>query len=74
MDVGWLVHLLLLAPHFKLSVSMYPCNEEDHAHISNLSNSNIVGSLMYSMVCMRHSILDAVSMVSRYIYNPIKGY
>jgi len=33
-----------------------------------------VGSLMYAMVCIRPDLSQAVSMISRYMYDPGRGH
>lgn len=38
--------------------------------MSHLSYPNVVGSLMYAMVCTRLDISHAVGVVSRYMKNP----
>lgn len=36
--------------------------------------ANVVGALMYAMVCTKPDISHAVSMVSRYMHDPRKGH
>ena len=36
--------------------------------------ANAVGSLMYAIVCTRPDLSQAVSMVSRYMHDPRRGY
>ena len=63
-----------LAAHFKLSAESYPKSEEQMERMSHIPYSSAVGSLMYTMVCIRPDLAYAVSMVSRYMYNPGKDH
>nr|GEW48417.1 putative ribonuclease H-like domain-containing protein [Tanacetum cinerariifolium] len=58
-----------LAPHFKLSSHECPKSEEDKEDMSRVPYSNVVGSLMYAMVCTRPYLAHAISVVSRYMHN-----
>ncbi|XP_075092013.1 secreted RxLR effector protein 161-like [Nicotiana tabacum] len=49
-----------LAPHFKLSASMLPKNEAEREYMSRVPYVNVVGSLMYAMVCTRPDISHAI--------------
>ena len=62
-----------LTPHFKLSSSSCPRSQEEHDYIARVPYASIVGSLMYAMVCTRLDISQAVSMISRYMHNPVKN-
>ncbi|KAM2680165.1 hypothetical protein EV2_011992 [Malus domestica] len=62
-----------LAPHFKLSSLQCPKNDKEKLQMKNIPYANLVGSLMYAMVCSRPDIAHAVGMVSRYMHNPV-GY
>ncbi|KAH9717295.1 hypothetical protein KPL71_021764 [Citrus sinensis] len=42
-------------------------------YMARVAYASVVGSLMYAMVCTRPDISQAVSMVSRYMYNPGKN-
>ena len=64
----------LLAPHFKLSVTMSPKTVEEHEYMTHVPYSSVVGSLMYAMVCTRSDLSQAVSMVSRYMHDPRQGH
>ncbi|GKB16947.1 retrovirus-related pol polyprotein from transposon TNT 1-94 [Tanacetum coccineum] len=59
-----------LGGHFKLSLKDYPVRDCDVERMSKVSYENVVGSLMYLMVCTRPDIAYAVSIVSRYLANP----
>ena len=61
-----------LASHFKLSASMSPRTDDERKHMENIPYANVVGALMYAMVCTRPDISHAVSMVSRYMHDPGK--
>jgi hypothetical protein len=63
-----------LVPHFKLSVTMSPSTDKERDHMAHVPYANLVGSLMYAMVCTRLDILQAISMVSRYMHDPGKGH
>ncbi|KAM2012453.1 hypothetical protein ACFX1T_024318 [Malus domestica] len=63
-----------LASHFKLSASMSPKTVEESQYMAQIPYANVVGSLMYVMVCTRPDISQAVSIVSRYMHNPGKGH
>jgi len=53
-----------------LSLDKHPETPEEKAKMSNVPYSNVVGSLMYAMMCTRPDICYAVGMVSRYQSNP----
>eukprot|EP00253_Pinus_taeda_P016064 PITA_16064 len=59
-----------LASHFKLSSSLCPNTDEEKDYMSRIPYANIVGCLMYAMVCTRPDISHAVGVVSRYMANP----
>lgn len=42
--------------------------------MSHVPYSSAVGSIMYTMVCTRPNISQAVSVVSRYMANPSKEH
>ena len=58
------------AAHFKLSADLSPITEEEAEHMSSVPYSSAVSSIMYAMVCTRHDISYAVSVVSRYMACP----
>ncbi|KAM1059151.1 hypothetical protein ACFX2B_023715 [Malus domestica] len=60
-----------LASHFKLSSLQCPKTDKEKLQMKNIPYANLVGSLMYAMVCSRPDIAHAVGMVSRYIHNPV---
>ncbi|KAF2283723.1 hypothetical protein GH714_014570 [Hevea brasiliensis] len=52
---------VLFTAHFKLSTDMSPKTDEEMEHMSNVSYSSAVGSIMYAIVCIRPDISHAVS-------------
>ena len=56
-----------LAAHFRLSYALCPQSYEVVDYMSRVPYSNVVGSLMYAMECLRLDLAYAVSEVSRYI-------
>ncbi|GJW81786.1 retrotransposon protein, putative, ty1-copia subclass [Tanacetum coccineum] len=62
-----------LGGHFKLSLKDCPIRDCDIEMMSKVSHANVVGSLMYLMVCTRPDISYAVSVVSRHLANPNRG-
>ena len=63
-----------LASHFKLSSSLCPNTDEEKDYMSRILYANVVGCLMYAMVCTRPDISHAVGVVSRYMENPGKEH
>jgi len=63
-----------LAPHFKLKATMSPITVEEHEYMAHMPYVSVVGSLMYTMVCTRPDLSQTVSMVSRYMHDPGRGY
>ncbi|GJT69684.1 retrovirus-related pol polyprotein from transposon TNT 1-94 [Tanacetum coccineum] len=63
-----------LGAHFKVSLKDCPSNDWDVERMSKVPYANVVGSLMYLMVCTRPDIAYAVSIVSRYLANPGKNH
>eukprot|EP00253_Pinus_taeda_P013377 PITA_13377 len=59
-----------LASHFKISSSLFPNTDEEKDYMSRIPYANVVGCLMYAMVCTRPDISHAVGVVSRYMENP----
>lgn len=51
-----------------------PSSDWDVERMSKVPYTNVVGSLMYLMVCTRLDIAYAVSIVSRYLANPGKNH
>ena len=63
-----------LSSHFKLSSELCPSLDEELEHMSKVPYANVVGCLMYLMVCTRLDISHAVSVVSRFMVDPGKEY
>lgn len=61
---------LPLACHFKLSKEQCPQDEYDITYMQKVSYTNVVGSVMYTMVCTRLDVAHAISILSRFIVNP----
>src|SRR3954471_24625069 len=51
-------------PQFKLSIDQCPNTNVERAYMNRIPYANIVGSLMYAMVCTRPDIAYEVSLVS----------
>jgi len=64
----------LLAPHFKLSANMSSKIVDEREYMYHVLYTSAVGSLMYTIVWTRLYLSPAVRMVSRYMYDPGKGY
>ena len=59
-----------LAPHFKLSADMSPKNEDfEREYLLRVPYANVVGSLIYGMICTRLDISQAIGFVSRYMHD-----
>eukprot|EP00253_Pinus_taeda_P025872 PITA_25872 len=61
--------LVPLASRFKLSSILCPNTYEEKDYMSRIPYANVVGCLMYAMVCTRLDISHAVGVVSRYMAN-----
>ena len=57
------------AQHFKLSMEQCPENDDERTEMSMIPYSNIVGSIMYSMICLRPDVAHSVSVASRDMSN-----
>ncbi|GJR63360.1 retrovirus-related pol polyprotein from transposon TNT 1-94 [Tanacetum coccineum] len=62
-----------LGADFKVSLKDCPSNDWDVERMSKVPYANVVGSLMYLMVCTRPDIAYVVSIVIRYLANPGKN-
>ncbi|GJR71569.1 RNA-directed DNA polymerase, eukaryota, partial [Tanacetum coccineum] len=60
--------------HFKVSLKDCPSNNWDVERMSKVPYENVVGSLIYLMVCTRPDIAYVVSIVSMYLANPGKNH
>lgn len=63
-----------LAQHFKFSISQSSSTPEELDHMKSIPYANLVGSLMYEIVCCRPNIAHAMSIVSRFMSNPDKAH
>ncbi|KAF5775409.1 putative RNA-directed DNA polymerase [Helianthus annuus] len=61
-----------LGAHFKLSLQDSPKTEQEERYMNSVPYANVVGSMMYLMVCTRPDLAYAVSVVSRYLSCPGK--
>ena len=66
--------LIPLASQFKLQESSGTKTEEEKAYMDRIPYANIVGSIMYAMVCTRPDLSYAVSLVSRFVSNLCKDH
>lgn len=58
-----------LAGHFKLSLDQAPKTDQERKEMSAIPYANIVGSIMYIMICTRPDVSHAISVASRYMAN-----
>ncbi|KAL5555335.1 hypothetical protein UlMin_037571 [Ulmus minor] len=65
---------LPIAAHFKLDSSLSPKTEEEKDFMLDIPYSNVVGSLMYSMVSIRPDLSYAMSVLNRFMNNPGKSH
>jgi hypothetical protein len=63
-----------IAPHFKLSSTQCHVTDEDIEYMSRVPYSSAVGYLMYATVCSRPDLSYCMSLVSRYMANPVKEH
>ncbi|KAL2254482.1 UNVERIFIED_CONTAM: Retrovirus-related Pol polyprotein from transposon TNT 1-94 [Sesamum indicum] len=59
-----------LAAHFQLSKDQCPKTSSEKDKMSKIPYSNVIGSIMFLMVCTRPDIAYAISCLSRYMSNP----
>ena len=59
-----------LGTHLKFSKRESSQTEKEESHLSKVSYTSAVGSLMYVMVCTRPDIAHAVGIVSKFLSNP----
>ena len=60
--------------HFKLSSQQCPNNEEEVNFMKKIPYTSVVGSVMYSMISIRHDLAFASSLISRFMANPGKDH
>ncbi|XP_042983134.1 secreted RxLR effector protein 161-like [Carya illinoinensis] len=63
-----------LGQHFKLSTTQAPQTESEMEFMHQIPYASIVGSVMYATVCTRPDLIYAVSVVSRFMSNPVKAH
>ena len=63
-----------LAQHFKLSLQQCPSSEKEYQEMLKISYASAVGCLMYVIVCTGSDLSQAISVVSKYMANPIKKH
>lgn len=63
-----------LAPHFRLSKQDCPQNELEIKYISHIPYANVIGSLMYAMICVWINLAYPKSVYRRYMANPGNVY
>lgn len=56
-----------LGAHFKLSKAQTPSSKEEKKLMTRVPYANIIGSIMYAMICIRPDLAYVVSIVSRYM-------
>ncbi|KAL2237273.1 UNVERIFIED_CONTAM: Retrovirus-related Pol polyprotein from transposon TNT 1-94, partial [Sesamum indicum] len=59
-----------LAAHFQLSKNQSPHSDIEKAKMEKVPYSNVIGSIMFLMICTRPDIAYAISCLSRYMSNP----
>ncbi|KAE8705298.1 Mitogen-activated protein kinase kinase kinase YODA [Hibiscus syriacus] len=63
-----------LANHFKLSSEQCPKTDKEAEDMAKVLYSNVVGCLMYAMVCTRPDLAHVVSQVYKYMSKPGKQH
>ena len=63
-----------LAAHFKLSTELCLRDDKEKEEMSKIPYASVVGSLMYTMVCILPYIAYSVGVVSRFLANPGKQH
>lgn len=58
-----------LAAHFILSKTQCPINQIEVVKMEKYPYANLIGSLMFVMICTRPDLAYAMSLLSRYMYN-----
>lgn len=61
---------LPLTNHFVLSKDQAPCNEKEIEYMSRIPYFNVIGSIMYMMVCARPDLAFTINNFSIYMSNP----
>lgn len=63
-----------LGSHFKLSIALYPEDDDERGSMSITPYASVVGSLMFSMICTRPHLSFSASLVSKFMANPEHEY
>jgi len=63
-----------LTLHFKLKGTMSLTSIENHEYMIHVPCASAIGSLIYTMVCTRSDLSQAVSVVSSYMHDPGRGH
>ncbi|KAE8685445.1 hypothetical protein F3Y22_tig00111098pilonHSYRG00167 [Hibiscus syriacus] len=63
-----------LANHFKLSSEQCPKTDKEAEDMAKVPYANVIGCLMYAMVCTRPDLAHAVSQVCKYMSKPGKQH
>ena len=58
-----------LAGHLRLSMTQFPQSEVEMKEMNFVPYANVIGSLMYAMVCSRPNIVHSISVLSRFMAN-----
>jgi len=53
---------------------MSPTTVEEREYMTRMPYVSTVGSLMYTMVCIRPDLSQAVSIIRRYMYDPSRDH
>lgn len=61
-----------LRQHFKLSNQQSPTTKEDKDEMSKVPYANVVGYIMYNMVCSRLDLSYAINVANRFMSSPGK--
>lgn len=59
-----------LVQHFKLSEKQKPKTDREIKGMSAVPCANVIGSVMYTMVCTRPYFAHPISIASKYMGNP----
>lgn len=63
-----------MSQRFELSISQSPKTTKELTCMERIPYANIVGPIMYAMVCTRSDITHVVSLVSKFMLNPGKTH
>jgi len=69
------IYVAVTSPYpWNRGVTMSLTTVEEREYMTRVLYASATGSLMYAIVCTRPDFSQAVSMVSRYMHDPEKGY